>query len=122
MSWVREGSCPPERCQGRCCEHIGVWFNNVTPQAYRFVKQMRARGLDVKGRDGDYLIDLPQRCQHLTSGGLCALHPDMKPTPSLPKRPDFCAEWPAEPSQLINDPQCGYSFTWVEDDLAIGVT
>ena len=116
MGWVREGSCPPERCQGRCCEHLGVWF----PSSDRDLLQMLAiRGLSVRPRNDLTLVDLPSRCQYLTRKGLCGLHPAMKPAANLPKRPAMCDDWPTEPAQLLND-DCGFSFSWQDDPLPIG--
>lgn len=105
MAWRRVGDCPPERCQGRCCQHIGLWIADPA-----FVETLRARGVKVIEVNGHTLADIPQRCQYLTNKGLCSLHPDMNPGPELPRRPDFCSRWPEEPAQLIADPYCGYQF------------
>ena len=61
-----------------------------------------------------WLIDVKQQCQYLTDQNLCALHQAMNPPADLPPRPDFCAEWPTDPSQTLNDPYCGFTFRWVE--------
>ena len=119
MAWVREGECPPEVCQGRCCTHVGIWFPDPGPQVKDFLKVQQIRGLSVKGKDGDYLLDFPQTCQYLTREGLCSLHPSMKSSADLPVRPDFCEDWPSEPSQLINDPYCGFTFRWVDEPLGV---
>lgn len=114
MSWVRQGECPPERCRGRCCEHVGVWFGD---DALPFIEVMKARGIqvledrrDVMGTNR-YLVKFPQRCQHLTEEGLCGIY-------GKPERPQFCSDWPQEPSQLVNDPYCGFSFVWKDDEPA----
>lgn len=119
MPWLREGECPPEVCQGRCCTHVGVWFNDSSPEIRPFLTQQQIRGNSVKGKDGSFLLDIAHRCQHLTDAGLCGLHPSMNPSPALPKRPEFCSEWPTEPSQLVNDTYCGFSFRWVEEELGV---
>ena len=123
MAWRRVGECPPERCQGRCCEHIGVWYDD-TPDNRAFLKTLQIRGVRLIESGGKVLVDLPQRCQYLTHNGLCALHPDMKYKLKLTtistdgvERPQFCSDWPQEPSQLINDPYCGYSFERVEEEV-----
>ena len=104
MTWQRTGSCPPERCQGRCCEHVGLWLPDDV-EAAAFVAVLRVRGVRVQEFPGTlrYLVDFDQRCQYLTSEGLCALY-------GKPERPQFCADWPQEPGQLFNDPQCGFRF------------
>lgn len=117
MPWVREGECPPERCQGRCCTHVGIWFNEPSEAVRDFLKLQQVRGLSVKGDGHDFLLDFPQRCKHLTTKGLCALHPSMNPSADLPRRPDFCEAWPSEPSQLINDEYCGFRFSWVDEPV-----
>ena len=112
MPWIRQGECPPERCQGRCCEHVGVWFGD---NALAFIEVMRARGVQVLEDKRDllgtnrYLVKFPQRCQHLTKEGLCGIY-------GKPERPQFCSDWPQEPAQTINDPYCGFSFVWVEEE------
>lgn len=110
MPWVREGACPPERCQGRCCKHIGSWVSRDDESA-KFLAALRTRGVDVYEVGDKYLIDVPQTCQYL-SEGLCKLHPAMKPPADLPTRPSFCDEWPTDPSQTLLD-DCGFSFRWV---------
>ena len=81
---------------------------------------MIVRGVDVQtvatGGVVKHLVKFPQRCQWLTDSNLCSLHPDMRPEADKPPRPDFCEVWPAEPSQLVNDPYCGFRFVWVNDD------
>lgn len=119
MGWVREGSCPPEQCQGRCCKHIGTWYE-PTPETKAFLSQLQIRGVDVKeveleGGTTKLLVDYPQTCQWLTKDNLCGLHPDMNPSSDKPPRPDFCGDWPTHPNQLIND-DCGFSFRWQSDD------
>ena len=118
MSWERQGDCPPERCQGRCCRHFGIWITDPGIEMRLFLKSALIRGLNIKGKDGNFLIDLPFICQYLTDGGLCALHPDMRPAMHLPKRPAFCDDWPTEPAQLIND-DCGFSFIWKEEPVGV---
>ena len=113
MPWLRSGECPPERCQGRCCTHVGIWFTEPDAEVKAFLKQQQVRGNSVKGDSLGFLLDIPQRCQYLTNEGLCSLHPDMNPI-GLPDRPQFCEDWPVEPSQLINDDYCGYAFSWIE--------
>lgn len=107
MPWIREGECPPERCQGRCCEHIGLWYPVST--AREFLQTLVIRGIDVKSDGVMALVDIPQRCQHLTAEGLCGIY-------GKPERPQFCADWPTEPAQLINDENCGFSFRWEEEE------
>lgn len=113
MPWVREGDCPPERCQGRCCKHIGSWVD-IHPDNDPFVEALRVRGVGVHRVGGKFLIDVEQRCQYLTDRGLCSLHPAMNPPADLPPRPGFCEEWPVDPSQTLLDPECGFTFRWVE--------
>lgn len=118
MPWVREGNCPPERCQGRCCEHVGTWVS-PSPDNEQFLAVLETRGVTVRRVGMSYLVDYPQRCQWLTDRGLCSLHPAMNPSPDLPPRPDFCEEWPVDPSQTLLDPDCGYTFKWVEPNAVI---
>jgi len=113
MGWKRLGECPPSRCRGRCCEHIGAWYDN-TEESRAFLGALRIRGLKVSEAGGKMLVDLPQRCQYLTVDGLCGLHPGMAPGPDLPERPQFCWDWPQEPSQLLLD-DCGFRFEWSEE-------
>lgn len=115
MPWIREGECPPERCKGRCCEHVGLWIDDRA-----VARAFAVRGMKVAQKDGKYLVDTPQRCQYLTARGKCSLHPALNPPPHLPRRPQFCADWPQEPSQLLNDPQCGFTFRWEDEELPIG--
>lgn len=110
--WVRTGDCPPERCQGRCCSVVGLWFSNADAG---FLSLMRARGVKVLSGEEQSLVAIPQRCQFLTQDNLCALHPAMKPSPELPKRPEFCDDWPTDPAQLVIHPECGYTFTLIEE-------
>lgn len=114
MPWVRSGECPPERCQGQCCTHYGIWFDNLTAATHAEV-----RGAEVRAYRGRWLADWAQRCQYLTDDNLCALHPDMNPSPDLPARPLICDEGPAEPSQMLLDPNCGFEFTWVEEETGV---
>lgn len=109
MGWVRTGDCPPEQCQGRCCKNIGVWFD-VTPETAEFTDWLGVRGASTRVVGEKLLVSIPQRCQYLTAENLCALHPDMLPAPDLPSRPEFCAQWPTEPSQLATHPYCGFRF------------
>lgn len=109
MGWVRTGSCPPERCQGRCCKHIGLWFD-VSPEVNAFLDTLKVRGAEIRRYGEKSLADIPQVCQYLTEDNLCGLHPDLNPDPSLPDRPAFCEAWPEEPSQLALDPYCGFEF------------
>ena len=111
MPWVRTGECEPERCKGRCCEHVGIW---LTPDR-AFVTFLRTRGLPVGQKRGMALLDIPQRCQWLSEQGLCRLHPDMDPPSHYPARPQLCRDWPTDPSQLMADRGCGYTFEWVEE-------
>ncbi len=117
MTWIREGDCPPEQCQGRCCTHTGIWFTDPGPQVKDFLKLQQVRGLSVKGKDGNYLLEIPQVCQYLTKKGLCSLHPSMNPV-GKPARPDYCEDWPMEPSQLVMDTYCGFTFRW--EDKPVG--
>lgn len=119
MPWVREGDCPPERCQGRCCDHIGIWYDKLTPGVVDFMSLLKTRGFEVMGDDSRYFLKIDQRCQHLTADGLCALHPAMHPNPNLPRRPKLCNEWPTEPAQLISVPECGYTFSWSEEEIGV---
>ena len=112
MPWKRLGDCPPERCQGRCCEHVGIWFGD-DDAARAFLEVLRVRGvhvLDLPDEKGatHHLVRLNQRCQHLTLEGLCGLY-------GTPERPQFCSDWPQEPGQLVNDPACGFRFEWIEE-------
>lgn len=116
MPWQRLGECPPERCQGRCCEHIGVLYSDK-PDALPFLKLLQTRGVRVVGDGVNFLAEVPQRCQHLTAGGLCSLHPSMHQKPGAPRRPDLCEEWPTEPWHLTLDPYCGFSFEWVDEGV-----
>lgn len=113
--WERRGECPPSVCRGSCCQHTGMWFDK-TPENESFLYAQQVRGFSVKEVGDKYLLDLNKPCQFVNAFGLCILHKDMKPSPMLPKRPDFCAEWPTEPANLTNDPQCGFYFVWVDDD------
>ena len=118
MAWRRVGECPPERCRGRCCEHIGVWYDD-TPDNRAFIDSLRVRGVKVKEAGGKLLVDIDQRCHWLRPDKLCGLHPDVIPVGShLPQRPSFCWDWPQEPSQLINDLNCGFSFIEEEEPVA----
>ena len=111
VTWVRQGECPPERCQGRCCEHVGIWLGD---DALPFVQVLKVRGIQVLEDKRDlmgtnrYLVKFPQRCQHLTDDGLCGIY-------GKAERPQFCSDWPQEPAQLINDNYCGFSFVWSEE-------
>ena len=119
MAWKRTGDCPPERCQGRCCEHIGIWYDD-TPDNAAFLDTLRVRGVKVKQLGEKQLVDIPQRCHWLRLDGLCGLHPDVIAAGQhLPQRPQFCWDWPQEPSQLLLDAHCGYSFEWIEDQVAV---
>jgi hypothetical protein len=112
MSWLRSGECPPERCQGHCCNHMGFWVEDK-PSIY----WAQIRGAQVSVFGDRALIALPQRCQYLRDDNLCALHTDMNPSPDLPTRPDNCGTWPEDPSQTLLDPNCGFTFEWVEDPV-----
>lgn len=113
MPWIREGECPPERCKGRCCTHVGIFF----PESEKdFARLMHIRGVQVGKAASTYLFDFKQRCQYLTADGLCGLHPSMDPLPSMPVRPVYCDNWPTEPSQLLADPYCGFTFRWVDEE------
>lgn len=105
MPWIREGDCPPERCKGQCCDHLGIWFE-VTASNSVFFDALTVRGLKISGMDNRALIQIPQRCQHLTDDGLCGIYD---------RRPEFCRRWPEEPAQQILTPDCGYSFVWAEE-------
>lgn len=125
MGWVREGSCPPERCQGRCCRHVGVWFGEA-PGLGEYLELVRTRGVrvfdvELPGGEMRHLVDIDQRCQWLTGDNLCALHPEMKPDESLPQRPPLCNDWPTEPAQLIAD-DCGFTFRWEPEPSEVGST
>lgn len=113
MPWVREGECPPERCQGRCCTHIGSWVP-ASEENDDYVEVLRARGVAVHRVGMMWLTDIQQRCQWLSDEGLCRLHPAMNPSENLPERPQFCEDWPVDPSQTLTDPYCGYTFRWVD--------
>lgn len=104
MAWIRSGSCPPERCKGQCCTHIGMW---VEPSAD--AEWLKARGLLVAPIGNRFLIDIPQRCQHLTAGNLCDIY-------GQPSRPQNCNDWPIEPANTLLD-DCGYEFSWREDEV-----
>lgn len=107
MGWVREGECPPERCQGQCCKHVGIWLEPEADAIW-----MQTRGLEVKAVGERFIVDIPQRCAHLTDNNLCDLY-------GQPSRPKNCEDWPISPSNTLLD-DCGYTFRFVED--AIGVT
>src|SRR3990167_3804932 len=120
MGWQRVGECPPDRCRGRCCEHIGAWYDD-TVENRAFLEALKVRGVKVIEAGGEMLVELPQRCQYLTADGLCSLHPDMKDGLKLTTirtddviRPQFCWDWPQEPSQLLLD-DCGFRFEWSEE-------
>ncbi len=115
MPWVREGSCPPERCKGSCCRSIGIWFLDSKPEIKPFLKLLQVKGVKVYESDGSHLVNIPYTCQYLTTEGLCSLHPDLHPSNTLPHRPEFCEDWPTEPSQLVPNPECGYSFVWKDE-------
>lgn len=102
MGWVRSGSCPPERCQGQCCKHIGMW---VEPDAD--AEWLRTRGIPTTLVGFRYLADIPQRCAHLTDNNLCDLY-------NLPSRPQSCVDWPVDPSNTLLD-DCGFKFSWVDE-------
>ncbi len=106
MGYKRVGECPPERCQGRRCKHLGFWYP-IDPQ-YR--ELLVTRGVRVGVEGGMMLVDLDQRCEYLTDDNLCALHPDMNPPADAPPRPEVCDLWPTHPSQLVADMYCGFSF------------
>lgn len=120
MGWVRSGECPPERCQGRCCTHTGVWLDASVREIKDFLKLQQVRGLSVFTNGSSLaLLDMPQTCQYLTGEGLCGLHPSMNPNHNLPTRPDYCEEWPTEPAQLIADPYCGFTFSWQDEPIGV---
>lgn len=102
MGWVRLGDCPPSRCQGQCCKHIGMW---VEPHAD--ADWLATRGLPVMEIHGRFLVDINQRCSHLTADNLCDLY-------NLPSRPQNCVDWPIDPSNTLLD-DCGFRFEWQED-------
>lgn len=106
MGWVREGSCPPERCKGSCCHHLGMWFKPPEDAEW-----LATRGLKVIEFDDRYLVEIPQVCPLLTVDGLCSIY-------GQPERPRNCEEWPLEPSHLLLDDNCGYTFIWQEDTVA----
>ena len=127
MGWKRVGECPPERCRGRCCEHIGAWYDD-TPENRAFLDTLRVRGVKLQRHGDKYLVDLPQRCQYLTAAGLCNLHPDMRDKvkagggthiTDFVQRPQFCWDWPQHPSQLLNDEDCGFSFIEEEEPAEV---
>lgn len=101
--WVRKGDCPPEVCQGRCCEHIGFWIGDN----HQIAELARTKGIPVKEIKGQYNLEFPFGCPHLKEG-LCSIYNE-------PHRPQLCADWPMEPANLINDPYCGYYFVAEED-------
>lgn len=113
MGWIREGSCPPERCQGRCCKHFGIWYDD-TPNSREFLRTLQARGVEVYEAETagstKFMARIEQTCQWLTGEGLCSLHPSMNPGPDKPPRPEWCETWPTEPQQLVLDTYCGFRF------------
>lgn len=114
MAWTRVGDCPPEQCQGRCCESIGTWFD-ITTETRSFMELLSTRGsAQVLEVEGKYLSRDLRPCQWLTDG-LCALHPDMNPV-DLPNRPQLCGEFPQEPSQIAIHPECGFRFVQSEQE------
>lgn len=115
--WVRKGDCPPERCQGACCGWQGIWFDKGDPEVEKFLYTQQVRGSKVLDVGDKYLLENNIGCQFLKPGGLCGLHPSQRPSPMLPKRPEFCAEWPTEPGQLLNmGGHCGFYFVEVPDE------
>ena len=109
MAWVREGSCPPERCKGRCCRHIAMWMDATTDD----LQWVKTRGLTSYEMGSRLLIDFPSVCPHLTDTGLCALF-------GQPSRPKNCDDWPTDPSQTLLD-DCGFTFRHVDErELAHG--
>lgn len=112
--WKRIGDCPPERCQGRCCEHVGIWL--AGDGLDMTTEWLEARGFQIIMVGDHTLANLHHSCPHL-SEGLCSLHPDMNPPEGAPKRPVLCDIWPSEPSHLANHPYCGFSFVEAEGAL-----
>ena len=107
MPWKRVGECPPEQCGGDCCKRIGLWYDD-TPDARLFLGTLAIRGVEVTRVGDKHLVDLPQTCQFLTEQGRCGIY-------NQPERPQFCADWPIDPSQLLLHPHCGFRFEWVEE-------
>ena len=121
MPWTRSGSCPPSQCKGSCCRSIGIWFLDALykPEMMPFLKLLQVKGVKVYEKDNDYLADIPFVCQYLTPKGLCGLHPDLHPNHNLPHRPEMCEDWPTEPAQLLNNPECGFTFVWKDEEIGV---
>ena len=102
-TYVRKGSCPPERCGGYCCEFIALPYilagNESAVQWARLHE-----GVEVLNATDDVVtIKLASRCIQLTHDGLCGIYED-------PARPDVCTEFPHSPLDLIGNEHCGFYF------------
>ncbi len=109
--YERAGECPPELCQGRCCEFVTFGPFLAQPGAGRWAE---LHGLDVHeiqvpGTTGTaQMVNIPIPCTALTGEGLCSLH-------GTEDRPQVCGDWPQSPLDLLETPFCGYSFVPVKE-------
>ena len=95
----REGTCPPEQCQGACCVFLGVFLSAPSEQLDFLV----TRGIPVVATTNEEVqyAMVPQRCQHLTPEGRCGIYAS---------RPEVCRTFPTGPEDLLGLPNCGYQF------------
>lgn len=108
--WERTGSCPPERCRGRCCTFMTFGPFLAEPEGIKWAKLHP--GVAVS-RHGPYInLNLSVRCSALSDDGLCTLY-------GTPDRPQTCHDWPTRPSDLLETPFCGYAFRKIEAPVAI---
>ena len=113
--WARSGACEPERCQGRCCTFVALFFER-TPEHEQLLAGYHARGLPMQiatGDRGEHVnVRIEHRCQHLTDEGRCAIYED---------RPQVCRDFPRHPADLITiEEHCGFRFEPAAAPLAIG--
>ncbi len=97
--WIRGGRCQPDVCGAACCKLLGIPNPEQDGDWDEFLD---VRGIPRRDNTGALqLLSVEHRCPQLTSRDRCKVEPH---------KPKVCRDFPVHTSQLVDLPDCTYSF------------
>ncbi len=97
--WIRSGRCQPDVCGAACCKRLGI---PSPKQDDHWDEYLDVRGIPRRDIVPELqVLTVEHRCPQLTTIDRCRVEPH---------KPKVCRDFPTHPSQLVDLPDCTYSF------------